>query len=203
MFRSYFGATQTDKPSTTVHMCTMADPEVFHDGPCSMGIGINTVGGVGPRPSDRLPMVGRRTGKFDNDLGIFDGYLSDIPEDANDFFDGSEEGAADQWYEDGLFIHTPAQGNEGATSLQANTQQSPTLTPPAHTSSTHHPRSLSPGPAPQKRTKLDVPVRAARAQAVVAIHETYALALADIKKFLSSQESQFIRGHNGLQAYHV
>jgi len=182
-----------------VRVRTMANPEVFHNGPCSMGIGINTGSDVGPEPSNRPPTVEQCTSEFDNDLGIFDGYLSDILEDANDFFDGSEEGAADQWYGDGLLVHTPARGSEGATS----TQQPPTLTPPTQTSSTCHPHSLSPDPAPWRRAKLDVPVRATWAQAVVAIHKTYALALADIKMLLSSRKSQFVGGHNGLQAYRV
>ncbi|KAH9037972.1 hypothetical protein EDB83DRAFT_2524536 [Lactarius deliciosus] len=107
---------------------------------------------------------------------IFDGYLSDLEDDAFVLEDN-----LDDWYDE---RHAPL----------AVIQETPAPTSPTHEPPVTEHSAL-------KRRRLDVPFREQRENARRRALEARIVALKDIKRVISSKKHSFEGGENGLQAY--
>lgn len=139
----------------------------------------------------------------DNDK-VFDGYLSDITEDAEDYC--NEEEIADQWYEDELdvpevtVVETTGHGGSSEEGQPVTVTTAASQASTISGSSDQNSDSSTDGSPTPKRRRLDIPAREARALAVRKVRALRESALKDMNRLLSSQRQQFEAGNNGLQA---
>ncbi len=117
----------------------------------------------------------------DTNENIFEGYLSDLEDDAFVL----EEDDPDDWYNES---HAPlAASHETPTGMPTNAARNPPVT--EHSA--------------LKRHKLNVPIKEQRENARKSALEARIEALKDIKRLISSKRHSFEGGKNGLQAYHA